>query len=144
MLSYWLSGALSADLRSLLQANEDAGESLLMQPLLTGLPPALRGLCIPPAAASPAAEGRKPRAAAEAEAEEDHIDATPAQHDAHDAFDASGDMPDLPMGECHFRASSASRFTGILQYAQHCILLFLSLQLHGVLEEHRCLASTCS
>ena len=96
--------ALCADLHSTLQAVEDGGESLLMQPLLTGLPPALRGLCMPPAEASPAAKGRKSRAAAEAEAQPDHIEATPAQHDgcdAPDTFEAPGDMPDAPMGECH-------------------------------------------
>ena len=103
------SGAVSTDVHSMLQANEDGGESLLMQPLLTGLPPALRGLCIPPAEASPAAKGRKARAAAEAEAQQDHIEATPAEHDGFDAPDAPGDMPDAPMGECHLRASSASQ-----------------------------------
>ena len=102
----------------MLQASEDAGDSLLMQPLLTGLPPALRGLCIPPAEASPAAKGRKARAAAEAEAQQDHIEATPAQHDGFDAPDAPGDMPDAPMGECHLESHFTSSLRSILPQAQ--------------------------
>ncbi|CAK0784792.1 hypothetical protein CVIRNUC_007996 [Coccomyxa viridis] len=94
-------------------AVEDGGESLLMQPLLTGLPPALRGLCMPPAEASPAAKGRKSRAAAEAEAQPDHIEATPAQHDgcdAPDTFEAPGDMPDAPMDDYYEAAEPIEGF----------------------------------
>ena len=122
------SGAISTDVNSMLQANEDAGESLLMQPMLTGLPPALRGLCIPPAEASPAAKGRKARAAAGAEAQQDHIEATPAQHDgfdAPDAFNGPGDMPDAPTGECHLGSNFTSNLRSILPQAQHCFQLSL-------------------
>ena len=83
---------------------------------------------MPRAEASPAAKGRKARAAAEAEAQQDHIEATPAQHggfDAPDTIDGPGDMPDAPMGECHLGSQFASNLRSILPQAQHCFRLSL-------------------
>ena len=80
----------------------DGGSSLLMQPLLTGLPHALHNLCMPhpeAALASPSkGKARKSKAPAEEEAEEDQIEATAPEQDHYDAPDAPADMHDFPMG----------------------------------------------
>lgn len=85
----------------MLQAG-DTGHSLLMQPLLTSLPPALHDLCMPhPEAAlasSSRGKARKSKAPAQEEAEEDHIEATAPEQDHYDAPDAPADMHDFPMG----------------------------------------------
>ena len=86
----------------MLQITEEAGDCVLMQPLLAGLPPALRALCMVPAEpayASPAkSRGHKSKAAEQEEAAEDHYEAAAPDQLFHDAGDAPGDMRDLPMG----------------------------------------------
>ena len=74
-----------------------------MQPLFAGLPPALRGLCMKseePALASPKSKGRKSKAPAQEEAEEDQINATAPEQQLQDA---PADMHDLPMGALPFK-----------------------------------------
>ena len=86
----------------ILQAGDDAVDSLLMQPLLTGFPPALHNLCMPPAEAALASpskgNARKSKAPAPEEAEEDQIEATAPEQDHYDAPDAPADMHDTPIG----------------------------------------------
>ena len=86
----------------ILQAGDDAGDSLLMQPLLSGLPPALHDLCMPPAEAALASpsksKARKSKATAAAEPEEDRIEATAPEQDHYDVPHARADMQDIPMG----------------------------------------------
>ena len=85
---------------------EDAGDSLLMRPLLAGLPLALHDLCMPPAEialASPSkSKARKSKAPAQEEAEEDQIEATAPEQDHYDAPDAPADVHDFPMGMSPF------------------------------------------
>ena len=102
----------------MLQTTEEAGDSLLMQPLLAGLPPVLRGLCMVPAEpanASPAkSRGRKSWAAEQDEAAEDHFEAAAPDQLFPDAEDAPGDMQDLPMGALMNRGHRSSCTTASL------------------------------
>lgn len=93
-----------------------------MQPLLAGLPPALRGLCMVPAEpanASPAkSRGRKSWTAEQDEAAEDHFEAAAPDQLFPDAEDAPGDTQDLPMG-AHIKRG----------YRSSCTTAFLSANL---------------
>ncbi len=106
---------------------DDAGDSLLMHPLLAGLPPALHDLCMPAAEValvSPSkSKARKSKAPAQEEAEEDQIEATAPEQDHFDAPEAPADMHDLPMGTpspiCKVLFMRACRYTIYRDMPQH-------------------------
>ncbi len=106
---------------------DDAVDSLLMLPLLSGLPPALHDLCMPPAEAALASpsksKARKSKAPAQEEAEEDQIEATAPEQDHYDAPDAPAEMHELPMGKssstCKVLCIRVCRYTTSCDISPH-------------------------